>query len=206
MSEACVHIVDDDASFRASIVFLLESAGLATRTYDSAEAFLQEVPQGPGCILMDLTMPGLSGLELQRELAHRVDVPPIVFLTAFGDVRAGVSAMRAGAEDFLTKPVDAKELLDALSRALSRDEQQRDALARAGSLQQRGERLSAREREVLMHVAAGRLNKQIAFDLNLALQTVKFHRGNVMTKLDASSTAELVLMAAQLGLAPKPSP
>jgi len=200
LTEATIHVVDDDSAFRASIAFLLDSAGLRCFCYDSAESFLQALPKGPGCVLLDMSMPGLSGLELQQELAASAVTLPIVFLTAHAELRTGVRAMRAGAEDFLTKPIDADELLDVVQRALVRDGATRQAGQRAEALKTRAATLTPREREVLALVAAGRLNKLIACDLNLALQTVKFHRGNVMTKLGAGSTAELVLMAAELGM------
>jgi FixJ family two-component response regulator len=201
---ATIHVVDDDAHFRTSIVFLLDSAGFRSCSYDSAEAFLMAAPDGPGCVLLDVSMPGLSGLELQQELHARQRVMPIIFLTAQGDLRTSVRAMRAGAEDFLGKPVDIEELLDAVHRALARDVAARQAGVRAEALRRRAAALTAREREVLSLVAAGRLNKLIASDLQLALQTVKFHRANVMTKLEAGSTAELVLLAAELGITVPP--
>jgi FixJ family two-component response regulator len=197
-----VHIVDDDDAFRASIAFLLDTAGLASRQYPDAIAFLQALPQGHGCVILDLAMPGLSGLDLQEQLQARSFSMPIVFLTAHGDVRSGVKAVRRGAEDFLTKPVAGSELFDAVQRALARDRSQREAHGEHEDLRARAARLTPREHEVLRHVVGGRLNKQIAADLGLALQTVKFHRANIMTKLDASSVADLALMARALDVVP----
>ncbi len=198
--EATVHIIDDDAAFRASTVFLLDSVGFQSRVYSDGQSFLQALPGGHGCILLDVAMPELSGPDLQAALSDRGFAMPIVFLTGHGDLRSGVRAIRQGAEDFLTKPVAAEELLEAVRRALVRDlveGRTRDDLA---TLRQRVARLSEREHEILRHVASGRLNKQIAADLGIALQTVKFHRGNVMTKLDARSLSELVRIAERLGL------
>jgi FixJ family two-component response regulator len=148
-------------------------------------------------------MPGLSGLDLQEQLQTRGFAMPIVFLTAHGDVRSGVKAVRRGAEDFLTKPVAADELLDAVGRALARDRLHHEARQLDANLRARAARLTVREHEVLRHIIAGRLNKQIAADLDLALQTVKFHRGNIMAKLEARSIADLALMARALDIRPQ---
>jgi FixJ family two-component response regulator len=201
-----IHVVDDDAEFRASLAFLLDVVGYRTHGYADAAAFLAASPGGPGCVIVDLAMPGLTGLELQQQMHARGIELPLVFLSAHGDVRSGVQAMRAGAEDFLTKPVDGDELLDAVGRALARDGAQRERRAADDELRARALRLSARETEVLRHVIGGRMNKQIAADLGLALQTVKFHRGRVMTKLDARSVADLALVARAAGLEPLPEP
>lgn len=197
-----VHIVDDDDAFRASIAFLLDTAAMASREYPDASAFLQSLPQGHGCVILDLAMPGLSGLDLQEQLQLQGFTMPIVFLTAHGDVRSGVKAVRRGAEDFLTKPVAAAELLDAVGRALARDLARQQARSVSANLDARARRLTPREYEVLRHVIGGRLNKQIASDLGLALQTIKFHRGNIMTKLEANSVADLALIARALDIRP----
>jgi FixJ family two-component response regulator len=197
-----VHIVDDDEAFRASIAFLLETAAMASRQYRDGAAFLKALPQGHGCLILDLAMPDLSGLDLQEQLQMRGYTMPIVFLTAYGDVRSGVKAMRRGAEDFLTKPVAADELLDAVGRALARDLAHHQAHTVNAALDARASRLTPREYEVLRHVIAGRLNKQIASDLGLALQTIKFHRGNIMAKLEANSVADLALIARALDIPP----
>lgn len=198
-----IHLVDDDAAFRDSTAFLLDSIGLQARVYVDAQSFLQSTPSGHGCIILDLAMPGLSGLDLQGVLAERGFQMPIVFLTGHGDLRSGVRAMRAGAEDFLTKPVEAEELLEAVRRALARDLVESRAREDLADLRQRVARLSDRETEILQHVARGQLNKQIAGDLGIALQTVKFHRGNVMTKLDARSLSELIRIAQRTGIIPR---
>lgn len=200
VAEPVIHIIDDDAAFRASTVFLLDSVGLRSQVYVDGQAFLQSPPEGHGCIILDLAMPGLSGLELQSVLAERGLAMPIVFLTGHGDLRSGVRAIRAGAEDFLTKPVEAEELLEAVRRALARDLVERRAREDLAALRQRVARLTDRETEILRHVAHGPLNKQIAGDLGIALQTVKFHRGNIMTKLDARSLSDLVRMAQRTGI------
>jgi FixJ family two-component response regulator len=201
-ADVCIHIVDDDASFRGSLVFLLDAVGLSAREYGDAASFLGNLPDGPGCVILDLAMPGLTGLDLQRVLTGQGFDMPIVFLSAHGDLRSGVRAMRAGAEDFLSKPVDADELLDAVRRALVRDSQQRQTRALHDTLCARVARLSARELEVLRHVISGRLNKQIASDLGLALQTVKFHRAHVMAKLQAASVGDLSHIARVAGVRP----
>ena len=201
-TEVCIHIVDDDASFRASLVFLLDAVGFTAREYGDAVAFLDNPREGPGCVILDLAMPGLTGLDLQRVLRDQGFDMPIVFLSAHGDLRSGVRAMRAGAEDFLSKPADADELLAAVHRALVRDSEQRTTRALHDALRARVARLSARELEVLRHVISGRLNKQIAFDLGLALQTVKFHRARVMAKLEAASVGDLSHIARVAGVRP----
>lgn len=201
-SDACIHIIDDDLSFRASLAFLLDAVGLKTCEYPDAASFLRAMPDGPGCVLLDLAMPEATGLELQRTLAALEFRMPIVFISAHGDLRSGVRAMRAGAEDFLTKPVDCEELLDAVRRALSCDADRRAAILERDELRSRAARLSARETEVLRHVLRGRLNKQIAADLGLALQTVKFHRAHVMSKLEATSVVDLSRIARLVDISP----
>jgi FixJ family two-component response regulator len=197
-----IFIVDDDTSFRQAIERLVRTGGYAVQTFASATEFLQSArPDGPGCVLLDLDMPGLSGLELQNALA-RVDNPlPIVFLTGKGSISTTVQAMRAGAEDFLTKPAKKQVLFAAIERALARDAQAREQYVRRRELQARFDALTPREREVLAHVLSGQLNKQIAADLNTAERTIKMHRANLMAKLQVQSVAELAQLAHQAGWA-----
>jgi FixJ family two-component response regulator len=196
---AVIHIVDDDESLRAAFSRLLQAAGYGVRTYGSAGEFLLGPPgDTPGCILLDLRMPGPSGLELQEALTrYRIDLP-VVFLTGHGDLPTGVRAMKAGAVDFLTKPVERDTLLSAVARALEVDAGRRVARRAAGELQRRYARLTKREREVFELIVAGKLNKQIADVLGIAERTVKAQRSQVMEKLGASNAAELGKMSAQL--------
>ena len=196
-----VHVVDDDASMRTSLARLLRVAGHEVTVYGSAEELLAAAgPSWCGCLLLDLRLPGASGLELQERLAERGCVAPIVFLTGHGDVAAGVRAMKNGAVDFLQKPVAADELFAAVRAAL-----EREAAARAGGeelaeLRALAATLSERQRDVWLRVASGQLNKQIAHDLGLVERTVKLHRAKAMEKLRARSTADLVKIAERLGL------
>lgn len=194
-----VHVVDDDAPLRTSLLRLLRAAGFEARGYGSAGDFLlHPLPDRPGCVLLDLQMPGPSGLELQQAL-ERQGVPlPVVFLTGHGDVASSVRAMQAGAVDFLTKPVKRDTLFEALRRALERDARQRAARAEADALRQRIATLTAREREVFDAIASGMLNKQIADELEMAERTVKLHRARVMEKLSVASPAELGRLAERL--------
>lgn len=201
-----VHVVDDDASMRTSLRRLLSGAGHRVTTYASAEDLLEVAgPSLAGCILLDLRLPGASGLELQEALASRGCHPPIVFLTAHGDVAAGVRAMKHGAIDFLEKPVGADELLAAVQAALDRDATTRRQREELTELSSRVARLTERERDVWLRVALGQLNKQIAYELGIVERTVKLHRANAMRKLGAHSTADLVRLAERLGLSP-PAP
>jgi FixJ family two-component response regulator len=202
-----VFVVDDDRSLRISTERLLRSLGFAVQTFASAREFLAHGrPDGPACLLLDVRMPGVSGLDLQRELAQSGVQIPIVFLTGHGDIPMTVRAMKAGAVEFLTKPVRKQALIDAIQAAIDRDRvshaERRDALA----LRERYEQLTPREREVMALVVAGLLNKQIAHELATAERTIKFHRAHIMQKMGAESLAALVRMADQLGLAPKDSP
>jgi FixJ family two-component response regulator len=202
-----VFVVDDDRSLRISTERLLRSLGFAVQTFASAREFLAHGrPDGPACLLLDVRMPGVSGLDLQRELAQSGVQIPIVFLTGHGDIPMTVRAMKAGAVEFLTKPVRKQALIDAIQAAIDRDRvshaERRDALA----LRERYEQLTPREREVMARVVAGLLNKQIAQELATAERTIKFHRAHIMQKMGAESLAALVRMADQLGLAPKGSP
>jgi FixJ family two-component response regulator len=198
-----VHVVDDDAAFRAAIARLLGASGYEVALYESAGDLLERLPGGaPGCILLDVKMSGLNGPELQerlREIGHRL---PIVFLTGYGDVPTSVRAIKAGAEDFLTKPVPKKDLLAAIERALDRYERIRDQDSRTAVLQSLVSRLTARENEVFALVVRGKLNKQIAHELDVAERTVKAHRQQVMEKCEVQTLAELVLIAERLGMLP----
>ncbi len=206
MSEApLIHVVDDDPSLRSSLLRLLRAAGFEACEYGSTGEFLlHPLPDRPGCVLLDLRMPGPSGLELQEAL-RRQGVPlPVIFLTGHGDVASSVRAMQAGAVDFLTKPVPRDTLFEALRRALERDARERAARAEADELRRRFASLTAREREVFDAIASGKLNKQIADDLGLAERTVKLHRAHVMEKLSAGSPAELGRLAERLRLLSDP--
>lgn len=200
-----VHVVDDDASMRTSLARLLSGRGHDVRLYATAEELLEAAgPALTGCILLDLRLPGASGLELQDLLTARGCLAPIVFLTAHGDVTAGVRAMKHGAVDFLQKPARAGELFAAVASALARgdaERRQRQDLAETRALVAR---LSPREREVWLRVVRGQLNKQIAYDLGIVERTVKLHRAAAMEKLHAQSTADLVRIAERLGLSSEP--
>jgi FixJ family two-component response regulator len=198
-----IHIVDDDPSFRTAVTRLLRAAKYEVRGYPSASEFLDsDSSAGPGCILLDLRMPGASGLDLQQSLARMEERLPIIFLTGQGDIPASVRAMKAGAVDFLTKPVRRETLLSAIQNALGVDAKGRAARAVLRELQNRYENLTSREREVLAHVVSGKLNKQIAFDLGAAERTIKAHRASIMEKLGVQSVAELVRLAQELGIEP----
>lgn len=198
-----IHVVDDDPSFRTAVTRLLRAAKYEVRAYASAPEFLDSEPGGePGCILLDLRMPGASGLDLQESLARMEERLPIIFLTGHGDIPASVRAMKAGAVDFLTKPVRRETLLAAVQNALRIDAKGRAARAALRELQNRYQNLTSREREVLAHVVSGKLNKQIAFDLGAAERTIKAHRASIMEKLGVQSVAELVRLAQELGIEP----
>lgn len=194
-----IHVVDDDESLRTALLRLLGAAGFEARVYASAGDFLlNPLPDRPGCVLLDVRMPGPSGLELQAALLRQGIALPVVFLTAHADVSSSVRAMKAGAVDFLTKPVNRETLLEALRRALSRDAEQRAARAEADLLRSLFASLAPRELAVFDRIVAGRLNKQIAAELGVAERTVKAERAQVMTKLRVGSAAELGLLAEQL--------
>jgi FixJ family two-component response regulator len=191
-----IHVVDDDSSMRAALLLLLGEAGFETRGYSSTGEFLlQSLPDRPGCLLLDLRLPGPSGLELQEALQRQNIMLPIVFLTGHATVASSVRAMKAGAVDFLTKPVKRDILLDAVQRALARDETQRAARGEADRLHARFASLTRRQREVFDRIVAGKLNKQIADELGIAERTVKREREQVMAKLDANSAADLGRLA-----------
>jgi RNA polymerase sigma factor (sigma-70 family) len=196
---AVVHVVDDDDSFRTALARLLRSAGYAVKAYRSAGDFLLDRPgDGPGCLILDLRMPGPSGLELQEALAREELALPVVFLTGHAEVRESVRAMRHGAVDFLTKPVQRKELLAAVDEALARQSAQAGAATRRREVAGRFATLTPREREVLDLVVAGRMNKQIAAALGRSERTVKAHRARIMEKMQVDSVAELVHAESQL--------
>ena len=196
-----VHVVEDDASMRTSLARLLGGAGYEVSLYEAAEEFLASAgPSLSGCVLLDLRLPGASGLELQEQLAERGCAAPVVFLTGHGDVPASVRAMKTGAVDFLQKPVAADELFAAVTSALLREESAQRKLGEIGDLRARASTLSERQREIWLRVVRGELNKQIAHDLGIVERTVKLHRAKAMAKLRAGSTADLVRIAERLGL------
>jgi len=196
-----VHVVDDDAAFRAAIARLLCASGYQVALYSSASELLEKLPGGePGCILLDVKMSGLSGPQLQDRLGELGYRLPIVFLTGHGDVPTSVRAIKTGADDFLTKPAPKKDLLAAIKRALARYEEMRDRNSRIAALQSLVLSLTPREREVFALVVRGKLNKQIAHELGTAERTIKAHRQQVMEKCKVQSLAELVLIAERLGM------
>lgn len=198
-----IHVVDDDAPFRTAVTRLLRAAKYEVRGYASATEFLNsDRCADPGCILLDLRMPGASGLDLQQSLARMEERLPIIFITGHGDVPASVRAMKAGAVDFLTKPVQRETLLRAVQSAIDIDATARAARAALRELQNLYGTLTPREREVFAHVVGGKLNKQIAFDLGTSERTIKAHRARVMEKLRVPSVAELVRLAQELGIEP----
>jgi FixJ family two-component response regulator len=198
-----IHVVDDDDSLRAALLRLIGAAGFEARGYASAGDFLLHPPaEGPGCLLLDLRMPGPSGLDLQVALQRQGIDLPVVFMTGYADVASSVRAMKAGAVDFLTKPVERDALFDAIHRALARDSAQRLVGAEAQALRARFESLRPREREVFDRIVAGRLNKQIADELGISERTVKMERAQVMAKLGVGSAAELGRLAERLRYLP----
>jgi two-component system response regulator FixJ len=199
-SEPVVHIVDDDASFLAATSRLLRASGFAVKTFASATALLaQREDDAPGCVLADVRMPGMNGLELQSALAQSRNPLPILFLTGHGDIPSSVSAMRDGAEDFLEKRAPKAQLLGAVRRALARDARERESRARQREVRARFDALTPREFEVLGHVVRGKLNKQIAGDLGIHERTVKLHRTAITTKLRVQSVAELTRLTDEAG-------
>jgi len=202
-----IAIVDDDPSVREGLSSLIRSAGLKVETFTSAQEFLARPDtDAASCLVLDLQLPGLSGLDLQKRMAEVGLEIPIVFLTGHGNIPASVQAMKAGAVEFLTKPFDDEELLRAIQEAIDRDRHTRKQHADLRELRERYESLTAREQEVMQQVVSGRLNKQIAAELNITEFTVKIHRGRVMRKMHADSLADLVRMAENLGIhSPKQS-
>lgn len=207
-SRTTVFLVDDDASVRTGLGRLLQSAGYAVRAFASADEFLRadRTTPGPACLVLDVRMPGLSGQELQRQLRQADVVLPVVFVTGHGDIPMGVEAMKAGAVDFLTKPVSADQLINAVEQALARAERETRSRAAADWIHRRLETLTARERQVLDLVVRGRLNKQIAAELGIVEQTVKVHRARVMAKMEARSVADLVRAMEQVDRSEPPEP
>jgi FixJ family two-component response regulator len=198
---ASVFVVDDDPSVRKSLTRVVESAGYTVEAFASARDFLKATPvSGPCCLVLDVRMPGVTGLALQKMLAQAVRRIPIVFITGHGDISMGVNAMKAGAVDFLAKPFAAKDLLDAIRRAVNKDTQDLGREARATSIHARVNTLSPRERQVFALVVTGMLNKQIAAQLGVVEKTVKVHRARVMDKMRAGSLAELVRLADAVGV------
>ncbi|AGH51245.1 MULTISPECIES: response regulator transcription factor [Sphingomonas] len=204
MSEtAIVHIVEDDESLRASLDSLFRSVGLATRLYGSARAFMEaDRPDAPGCLVLDIRLPGMSGLDFQAQLQESGVRLPVILMTGFGDIPMSVRGMKAGAVDFLTKPFRDQDMLDAVATAIERDTARRAAEGDAADLHGLFGTLSPRERQVMALVTAGKMNKQVAGDLNLSEITVKIHRGHAMRKMGARSLADLVRMAEALQLRP----
>ncbi|MDF1552910.1 MAG: response regulator transcription factor [Deferrisomatales bacterium] len=199
--EPLVFIVDDDASVRRSLGQLLRSVGLASEPFVSAQEFLEaERPDRPSCLVLDVRMPGMNGMDLQSELAKRGCGIPVIFITGHGDLPMGVRAMKAGAVDFLSKPFNDQDLLDAIHTSLELDRNNRRDARVLAELQRRMETLTPREREVFERVVSGALNKQIAYDLGVGEKTIKVHRGKVMGKMGAESLAHLVRMAQTLGV------
>ncbi|UPJ61462.1 response regulator [Bradyrhizobium sp. 192] len=202
-----VHVVDDDPSFRSAISRLLKIAGYQVADYETAAFFLQNIKEAkPGCLLLDVQMPSLNGLQLQEELAKLSPDWPIIFMTAHGDIPTSVRAIKAGAEDFLAKPVAKDTLLPAIERALVRSECMRESQSQQKSLKSLVETLTARESEVFSLMVRGKLNKQIAHVLGTSERTVKAHRQAVMQKLQVQSFAQAVSVAERVGLLAAPSP
>ena len=200
-ADPSVLLIDDDAEFRDSVARLLRTVGLHTREFSSVPDFLKaDPPKEPTCLVLDVRMQGRSGLELQRDLAAANKQVPIIFITAHADVPMTVQAMKGGAIEFLTKPFRDQDLLDAVEAGLARDRARRESETALAALRERFDTLSSRERDIMRHVVAGRLNKQIANDIGIAESTVKVHRTNLMRKMNARSLPELSRMADTLNV------
>jgi FixJ family two-component response regulator len=204
-AEPIVFVVDDDPSICRSIERLTQSIGFKVQTFRSAGEFLSHArPEGPACLVLDVRLPGLSGLDLQRELTHSGIQLPIIFMTAHGDIPMTVRAMKGGAVEFLTKPFRTRQLLDAMRAAIERDREALKQRSEVAQLRNRYDLLTPREREVLALLILGLLNKQIAGELVTSERTIKFHRANIMQKMRAESLADLVRMAQKLGVTGRP--
>ena len=201
LSEAVVFVVDDDELIRDSLEHLIKSVGLKVETFSSAQAFLDtDLPNRPSCLVLDIRMPGMSGLDLQDELEKRDFSTPIIFITGHGTVPMSVRAMKAGAVDFLQKPFEDQELLDTIHHAIEQNRHTRLKLTEIKEIEQRIKSLTSREHEILAFVAAGILNKQIAYDLKMSENTVKTHRARIMRKMEVESFAELVRATEKIGM------
>jgi FixJ family two-component response regulator len=201
VEEPVVLVVDDDRAMREALKSLLESVGLQVALFDSAQGLMQsKLPDAPSCIILDIRLPRVSGLDFQAELAKADIHVPIIFITGYGDIPMSVKAMKAGAVDFLTKPFRDQDLLDAVSTAVERDRRRREEQRTNRNIQRRFDSLTPREREVMTFVSAGLMNKQIAGKLGVSEITVKIHRGHLMRKMEAKSLADLVRMAERLGI------
>jgi FixJ family two-component response regulator len=201
-----VFVVDDASDVREALTRLLSAAGYQVRAFESAERFLDEFDaQAPGCLILDVYLPGLSGRDLQRALAATPSACPIIFMSGASDIQTCVDAMKEGAIDFLTKPIDKERLFATVSHSLRQDEKQREEQAARSTIQQRLETLTRRERQVMLHVTRGRLNKHIGFDLGIGEKTVKVHRARVMSKMKVRSVVELVYLGTRVGVAMQPA-
>lgn len=207
-SNTTVFIVDDDASIRESLALLLSSVGYNVETFASAKKFIgmEPQPKGPACIVLDIKMPGLSGLDLQKEMSTRNYALPIIFITGHGDIPMSVKAMKRGAVDFLAKPFDDDELIEAVKEALEKDTRIQIDNIEQKQIMQKLDSLTAREYEIMTYLITGMLNKQIAFNLNIAERTVKAHRKQVLDKLEISSIAELVHLTEKMNIKPADNP
>ena len=207
MNAPIVHIVDDDEAIRRATARLLSATGFTVQTYRNGDEFLGARDRGSaGCIILDVRMPGRTGLELQAAIAEREDPLPIIFLTGHGMIPDSVRAIQRGAVDFLVKPVDPAVLIAAVFRALARDAEDRPARAHRRAIRERYDRLTAREREVFLHLIAGQLNKQVAADLSISERTIKLHRARIFEKLEVDSMAAMARLAVDLGIDPAQMP